>query len=278
MYCLQNSPNHLKVRHDSSENVPSISPSDVVQPATDQDQFETDDSLNLLRFIDPPFSSNRKANVHSSKSKMTIREPLLVAVITSNSRASQMDAIYDTWGRSVTQTIFFTASDEGSDNMVLDGLPIVKLSGIRDESPPLVKTLAVLSYLNKHYSHKYNWFFRVNDTAYLRGDRLLELVNQMDSAIPVYMGHPASHGSKEANDPSSDCYCRGGPGVLLSRAALQALSPHLDWCLENSRQQNREQQWYGEDEQLGLCLNRRLGVHCCMDSTKKVLTLTQYMH
>ena len=216
-----------------------------------QDLPETDDSLNLLRFIDPPFSSNRKPAVHGSEylqTKITFRDPLLVAVVTSSPRINQMEVIYDTWARSVSQVVFFI---ESSDESVPDGLPVVKLPGISDSSSEVLKTFAVFEYLNKHYFDKYNWFIKVTDTAYLRGERLLELVNQLDPTQLVYMGQPASH----------EQYCKGGPGMLFSRTTVQALSSHLDKCWEYV-QLHKSNVKQSEDFELGRCLNMRVGIRC----------------
>ena len=247
---IQAIPKQLKAYHVITKK--SRVPTHFNEAEKSQDLPETDDSLNLMRFIDPPFSSDRKPAVHGSEylqAKVTFRDPLMVAVVTSSARISQMEAIFDTWARSVSQVVFFTESSKVS---APDGLPVVKLPGISDSSPSVLKTFAVLEYLNKHYFDKYNWFVKVTDTAYLRGERLLELVNQLDPTQLVYMGHPAYHGDEQ--------YCKSGPGMLLSRATLQALSPQLDWCRDYVQQHENVDQ--NEDFELGQCLNLRVGMRC----------------
>ena len=57
----------------------------------------------------------------------------------------------------------------------------------------------------------------------------------------------------------------GGPGVVLSQAALKALYPHLDKCLgavEKHNMDSSQPQWYNEDVELGRCISRNIGVQC----------------
>lgn len=239
------------------------------------------DSLNLMRFIDPPFSNSRphKPSVPGSEyleMKYTFREKLLVAVTSSHIHANRMEVIYDTWARDVSQIMFFTGSDGDLDSMELEGLPVVKLPGIRDDSSAPFKTFAVLKHLGQHYSNKYNWFMQVNDAAYVRGHKLEEQLSRMDPNERIYLGHPASRSAEENTQLKllpHECYCKGGPGVVLSRGALQALSPYLDLCMRAVQQYNQNSskpQWYREDVELGRCVSRTIGVQCLSGSATEV--------
>ena len=57
------------------------------------------------------------------------------------------------------------------------------------------------------------------------------------------------------------CVCAG---VVFSNAALRALVPHLDECLEAIEYYNKfaESSWYNEDVELGRCVSRKVGIQC----------------
>lgn len=256
----------------------------LLEEETDRMQ-EARDSLNLMRFIDPPFSVPNKPSVKGSeylKMKYSFREKMLVAVIGSHLHANRMETIYDTWARSVSQVMFFTGSDGHLDSMGLEGLPVVQLPGITDDSSAHLKMFAVLKHLSQYYSNKYNWFMRVSDTAYVRGHKLEELLSKMDPNEKVYLGHPVlerTEGNSQLKLLPHESYCKGGPGVVLSRAALQALSPYLDLCMEAVQKHNQnstEPQWNREDVELGRCVSRTIKVQCLSGNATKVMIILRH--
>lgn len=53
----------------------------------------------------------------------------------------------------------------------------------------------------------------------------------------------------------NECYCLGGPGVIMSRSVLKKIGPNLDSCL-------RETVTREEDVELGRCIRKYAGVSC----------------
>lgn len=199
----------------------------------------------------------------------SVRRELLVGVMTTEKYLkTRAKAVFETWGRDVTQVVFFVGSDCNISHPGIKGLPIVKLEGIPDSVyPPQKKVFGMLKYMQDHYIDDFKWFMRADDDVYVRGGRLEALLAQMDPNERVYLGRA---GTGRAEDIKRlelrkyERYCMGGPGVVLSRAALRALAPHLDYCLSAVEQYNRQgsHTWFNEDVELGRCVSRTINIQC----------------
>ena len=199
----------------------------------------------------------------------TVRKKLLVGVVTAEKYLlTRAKTVYKTWGQDVTQIIFFVGSDCNISHPDLRGLPLVKLPGISDNVyPPQKKVFAVLKYMQDHYIDDYYWFMRADDDVYVRGQKLEDILSELNPSERIYLGRA---GVGKPNDVKRlgllpyERYCMGGPGVVFSREALFALAPHLDYCLGAVSQYNRQEnkQWFNEDVELGRCVSRTIDVQC----------------
>ena len=199
-----------------------------------------------------------------------VQKRLFVAVITAEKYLpTRARAVYDTWGRSVTQITFFVGADCNTSHPAVGDLPIVKLPGIPDTVyPPQKKVFAVLHYIHEHYNNDFQWFMRADDDVYVRGEKLEELLGTFNYNEMVYLGLA---GKGKAEDISRlglqyhEHYCMGGPGVILSKAALGKLAPYLDLCLsavDQYNEENPDNPWYNEDVELGRCVSRSINIQC----------------
>ena len=68
-------------------------------------------------------------------------------------------------------------------------------------------------------SPKAQWFVFIETDTYIFWDNLFRLLQHFNSFIPLYMGSPL-HGDNHGEDY---IYAYGGSGIVLSRAAIQAL-------------------------------------------------------
>ena len=99
------------------------------------------------------------------------------------------------------------------------------------------------------------------------------MLGQLNWDDQLYLGHPG-YGKPEDRKRlkllSHENYCMGGPGVVLSSAALGALYPNLDKCLAAVQAYNQmwgqTLGWYNEDVELGRCVSRTLGINCSTPS------------
>lgn len=227
----------------------------------------------IPRYLHPPQSWLHPQRLRSPKTlsgEYQVRKKLFVAVITAEKYLpTRARAVYDTWGRSVSQIVFFVGADCNTSHPAIRDLPIVKLPGIPDNVyPPQKKVFAVLHYIHDHFLDEFQWFMRADDDVYVRGELLEDLLGTLSYNELVYLGL-AGKGKTEDIDrlglQSHERYCMGGPGVIFSRATLRKLAPYLDPCLSAVDHYNRghpDHPWYNEDVELGRCVSRSINIQC----------------
>ncbi len=211
----------------------------------------------------------RLGNPRYLREEYTMRRKLLVGVMTAGMYLqTRARAVYETWSLDVTEVVFFVGSDSNISQPGLDGMNIVKLPGISDTVyPPQKKVFAILKYMQDHFIDDFHWFMRADDDVYVRGEKLEELLSTLNSNERVYLGR-AGQGKpedvKRLELLPHEHYCMGGPGVVFSHASLQALAPHLDYCLSAVDSHNRHGNtpWYNEDVELGRCVSRTVDLQC----------------
>ena len=189
------------------------------------------------------------------KDELTIRQPLYVGVITAaDFLKTRVLNINGTWGHKAPKVEYFASEGQGK-----QALPVISLPGVDDTYPPQKKVYRMMRYIHDHYINRYNWFMRADDDVYIRVPKLLEFLSKLDPSEDLYIGSPGM-GKPEDLDRiklhPNERYCMGGPGVIISRALLIKLVPHLEDCL-----QNVVVSW-NEDLELGRCISRRLNVQC----------------
>ena len=202
------------------------------------------------------------------KKEYRSRKMLLVGVITAQDYlATRAVAVYGTWGIEVDKILFYV----GDDCVVpqyLSMLPTMKLAGVPDQVyPPQRKVFMMLKHMHDHYIDEFDWFMRADDDVYARGKMLMDLVGKLNPAEKIYLGRSGSGKPadiKRLKLLPHERYCMGGPGVIFSNAALRALVPHLEDCLEAIEYYNKftESPWYNEDVELGRCVSRKIGIQC----------------
>lgn len=205
-------------------------------------QFDLD-NMESKKFLFSEFVPSRKPVrlEHPShlRQEYKLRKTVFIGVLTSQMYLpTRAKAIYDTWASDVSMLVFFV----GEDCIVprdLIHLPIIKLKKVPDSVyPPLKKAFAVMQYMYDHFVNDYDWFIRADDDVYMRGRKLMDLLNTMDPNDIISLGR-AGEGRVNAMDRlqllKHERYCMGGPGMVFSRGTMQALGPYLNLCLEASK-------------------------------------------
>ena len=194
------------------------------------------------------------------------RRLLLVGVVTAQRYLdTRVRGIYQTWGKEAIQVDvglhFYTGQGPGGASPT--ELSIVSLADVEDNQyPPQRKVFAMLRHMYDHHIDTYDFFMRADDDAYVKVDRLLDLLKGVNPAQDIYMGSPGFGREHDQDrirlgrEGQSDRYCMGGPGVIFSRSALRRLAPHLNECLSDVVVS------YNEDVEVGRCVHRMLNVQC----------------
>ncbi|XP_062602909.1 chondroitin sulfate synthase 1-like [Saccostrea cucullata] len=182
---------------------------------------------------------------------------LLIGVITAKKFLdTRAVAAFDTWTstcQGVCKVLFF--SSEGSFS---NKIPIISIDGVDDSYPPQRKSLLMLKYMYDNYINNFEWFMRVDDDVFIKGDRIEKLLRSINSSIPQYIGQ-AGIGKKEELGKlylnKNENFCMGGPGVAFSHMTLRMFAPHVGECLQNLLTTH-------EDVEVGRCVRDHTGVSC----------------
>ncbi|CAD6190874.1 unnamed protein product [Caenorhabditis auriculariae] len=182
---------------------------------------------------------------------------MLVAIMTA---ARYVDTraynVWKTWAQHVPgKVLFFVA--EGTESIHPE-MPLIRLKGVDDTYPPQKKSFAMVKWLAENMADEYDWFLRGDDDLYIRGEELAQFLRSIDSSRAhvigqAGLGNTAEYGLLALG--STDNYCMGGPGVVMSRATLLKVSPHLETCLQHLLTSH-------EDVELGRCIRKHVGVAC----------------
>ncbi|PAV83792.1 hypothetical protein WR25_17633 [Diploscapter pachys] len=164
--------------------------------------------------------------------------------------------VWRTWAQFMPgKVLFFVAENTVS---VHPDLPLIRLKGVDDTYPPQKKSFAMVKWMAENYLDEFEWFLRADDDLYIRGEELETFLRSLDSSRNYLLGQAGLGNSAEYGLlalGSTDNYCMGGPGVIMSRATLRKLSPYLEHCLQHMLTSH-------EDVELGRCIRKHVGVAC----------------
>ena len=191
------------------------------------------------------------------------REELLVAVAMGSREPGidRMLTVQDSWGLDVSQTVFYLSASLAREY----GEDLKSIASVvqMDDDSLLMSPLAVLHHLYSNFLDRYNWFLlAVNGSVYVRGWQLEEMLSYMDPEQEVYLGHPAM-GTDSNGSPVH--YCSSGPGIILSRAALNSLFSSSEGACSKLVQLHGKSPtftWNDYDRGLGGCVEKAMGVIC----------------
>ena len=116
----------------------------------------------------------------------------------------------------------------------------------------------MLQYMHDFYLDQYEWFIRADDDIFILGDKLAKFLASVNSSNLHYIGHPGAGRKNEKGKLGllrGKPYCLGGPGVIMSRAILAKVAPHISYCLRNVYSSH-------EDTEIGRCIHHFVGISC----------------
>lgn len=199
--------------------------------------------------------------VHKKSSNIFIEKAeekgfLFIGVMTAQKYLdSRVVAAHNTWARTINGKVAFFSS-EGSTSKY--NVPVVSLKNVDDSYPPQKKSFRMIKYMCDHLFDKYEWFMRVDDDAFLKGDKLEKFLRSINGSRPQFIGQ-AGVGTKEEIGTLSlgqtDNYCMGGPGIAFSKETLRRMCPHIKHCAGNMYTTH-------EDVEIGRCVRQHAGIPC----------------
>lgn len=163
--------------------------------------------------------------------------------------------VWSTWGKegSSDYRIFV-----GSSGVGLRNLPFNVVQFNHNDFPSFVylsrEELAfILTQMREAFLDSYKWFLIVPSNTYVSTHHMTQFLLGLDPDEVIYMGYPSNHTLEEGGH-----YCKAGPGLVLSHAALMMMEGKMEKCL---REMNRRQ----SDVALGGCFMEHLQTECYID-------------
>lgn len=197
--------------------------------------------------------------------ELDTKELLFIGVKTAREYLdTRAEAVYNTWGNEIAGKLEFFVSYPKPVN---SKLPIKVLPDVQDnEYPPKKKVMTMLRYMHDHYIDGYEWFMWADDDVYVRTEELQKFLRTLNSLTDTVIGQGGvgqRNGSTNLGLLKNECYCIGGPGVIMSRNVLKKIAPNIDECLKDTSSTY-------EDVELGRCIRKFAGVSCLW--AKEVIT------
>ena len=230
--------------------------------------------LEDLRTVSSEFNTQQTGH-HVLQDLYRIRQTLLVAIVGGSSyqfHKEMAEAVCSSWGQDVSHTIFFVGEQSVPYDMENERIEVVRLPELSANNDVSVqKTLAVLKYVSHHNIFDYNWLLIVPLNTYVNGRYLQETLARMDPEEMVYLGRPEE--VVEVQMKTYKHYCNIGTGVVLSRATVEGLIPHLGSCLEAPEKGNDNNVTHPrimEGMNLGHCISQSLDIQCASGSVAVV--------
>lgn len=207
---------------------------------------------------------------------------LLPVVVSSFSQtAPTYRNVQRTWGQTAPEWVIAVGAagleygwlndEEGLQDHLLVAKDCLDFS--RNGHPSPKNMFCLISAIHEAYLYQYDWFIIVSNTTYLAINRLSSFLAKLDPRKPFYIGNPSHCCSEER----SSCICGGSVthcsmenGVIMSRAALQDLTPRLSWCLQEKSNGASESMENGKEEGVGM-ERGDIALGCCV---KKVLEIS----
>ena len=192
------------------------------------------------------------------KNDYQLQKNLIVAVVTTCFQKSDIESIYDTWGKEVSGIKFFMGTEKALSTLGLEGIPVVQLPQLSNRERMAMGIHEILKHLYNNDLNDYKWFVLVSDETYVNSIGLEELLNKLDPDSDVYLGLP----SITTEEPKDIAYCIDGPGIILSRRTLRELVEKLNNCDPRNSSIIR---W---DAELGKCIKLLTGSNCANGATE----------
>lgn len=116
----------------------------------------------------------------------------------------------------------------------------------------------MIKYMYDKYINNFEWFMRVDDDVFIKGDRFEKLLRFINSFVFQYIGQVGIGKMEEFGKlylNKNENFCMGGLGVVFSYMILRMMVLYVGECLQNLL-------IIYEDVEVGRCVRDYIGVFC----------------
>ena len=204
----------------------------------------------------PPDASSERKKDPNSPLKSAKKELLVVVTSSRILLERTCNRIRRTWGRDTAEYRVVVGINGASNDTVNVSSPNILFSSTHGDFPALpyltfTNITSLLDITRKHFLGEYKWFIFVPSNVYVAVRRLERFLKRLNPDVVAYLGHPKHFGSSEGPR-----YCEGGPGIVLSDAALGRLDRECERGTKGGLGPGYAR--------LGKCLVSKLKTECAM--------------
>lgn len=175
------------------------------------DDFEP--RINLEGKPKKPSKPNMKVfRPRYAATELEIKDKLFIGVLTTPDNLNTLAlSINQSVSSYCDKLIFFVNNLNNDDKTVSSSIPkglsVISFTDNHD----VLKPFHTIKYILDHFVNEYDWFLLISGNAFIRGEKLLKLVNQVSITQDLYLGNPV---------PNNEIYCSLSSGILLSNVSF----------------------------------------------------------
>jgi chondroitin polymerizing factor len=149
------------------------------------------------------------------------QDRLFVGVLTTQSNIDNLATAFNkTAAHHVNKIKFFIHADNVKTNFKLKN--IVGFTDTREN----YRIFHVIKYIADNYIEDYDFFFLIEDAAYLNGKKLLMKLNHISMSFDVYLGTKV--------EDRDEGYCDLRAGIVFSSSVIRKIKTKLDNCVRSA--------------------------------------------
>jgi hypothetical protein len=157
-------------------------------------------------------------------------DSIVFGINTIDGKRSLLNAVLGTWAKNVM--IVVTDCKQSTPHV-----QVTRTTGACSEYPPIQSWISTLVEMRKVNA---DWYFKADDDTYVNVPKLNEMIVELRNSGYgpdkfIYLGSfaPGREYERELLGLHGKPFAQGGPGILMSRRAMDEILPILDECMHN---------------------------------------------
>lgn len=193
---------------------------------SEYNQLLSEDFEPQINLAQKPMSAKKQAKAivrpRYFSTELNVRQDrLFVGVLTTQDNIDTLATAFNkTTAHHVNKIKFFIHADNVKTNFKLKN--IVGFTDTREN----YRIFHVIKYIADNYIEDYDFFYLIEDAAYLNGKKLMKKLNHISMSFDVYLGTKI--------EDREEGFCELKAGVIFSSSVIRKIKSKLDNCVRNA--------------------------------------------
>lgn len=211
---------------DNCENIQQTSDTSSLIKDNEYNQLLSDDFEPQINLAQKPMTAKKQAKTiirpRYFSTELSVRQDrLFVGVLTTQDNIDTLATAFNkTTAHHVNKIKFFIHADNVKTNFKLKN--IVGFTDTREN----YRIFHVIKYIADNYIEDYDFFYLIEDAAYLNGKKLMKKLNHISMSFDVYLGTKI--------EDREEGFCELKAGIIFSSSVIRKLKTKLDNCVRNA--------------------------------------------